>query len=422
MHNERTPIVPADKTKVGADNAHDSAADWDALERQLETELAPNLEVIRLIGHGEMAGVYLAREVALRRLVAVKVLAPGIARDATARLRFEREAQAMASIFQPNVIAVFRVDRLSNEVPFLVMHYIKGRTLSDLIQAEGHIAVRDVRRILIDIASALTAAHKKGIVHRDVTPSNVLIEEDTGKAILTDFGLAAILTSGDEKPLHLTRTGEVIGDMAYMSPEQMLGRSLTELADIYSLGVLGYELLTERKPFDRSAETGAAATAANLPRVSQLRPEVDGALEALVHRCLSTNPSHRPSAADVVKQLSAQTTAPELAAAPHRTDDPLAVHVQAEPEIALEDRSGVRRFFAELKRRRVVRVTGIYVIVSVAVVGAADDFFGALRLPEWTLTLVAALALLGLPVVIGLAWAFDITSKGVVRTKAADRS
>jgi hypothetical protein len=124
----------------------------------------------------------------------------------------------------------------------------------------------------------------------------------------------------------------------------------------------------------------------------------------------------------VVKQLSAQTTAPELAAAPHRTDDPLAVHVQAEPEIAPEDRSGVRRFFAELKRRRVVRVTGIYVIVSVAVMGAAADFFGALGLPDWTTTLVAALVILGLPIVIGLAWAFDITSKGVVRTKAADRS
>jgi eukaryotic-like serine/threonine-protein kinase len=401
------------------DSAASAGLDWDALELQLKKELAPSLELIRPLGRGEMAGVYLVREAALKRLVAVKVLAPAIARDATARLRFEREGQAIASIFQPNVITVFRVDRLSNEIPFLVMQYVKGKTLSDLLEAEGPIAVPQARRIIADLAAALAAAHKKGIVHRDVKPANVLIEEDTGKAILTDFGLATILTTGEEQQLHLTRTGEVIGDMAYMSPEQMMGRSLTELADIYSLGVLGYELLTQRKPFDRSAETGKATVAANLPRISQLRPDVDAPLEALLHRCLSTNPAHRPSAADLVKQLTAPTaTTAETAVPPARKPDGVAVELDE----SAEARTGLKGFFAELKRRRVVRVTGVYVIVSVAVVGAADDFFPALNLPEWTTTLVAALALLGLPIVVGLAWAFDITPKGVVRTKAADRS
>jgi serine/threonine protein kinase len=309
VDNDRVPPLSSDRpaaagTQAGA-AAASGAMNWDELETLMRSELAPGLELIRPLGRGERAGVYLAREGALKRLVAVKVLSPDIARDPTARLRFEREAQAIASVLHPNVIAVFRVDRLSNDVPFLVMQYVKGRSLADVLEAEGQMEMGVARKVIADLAAALSATHKKGIVHRNVKPTNVLVEEDSGRAILTDFGFAAILTTGDEKPLQLTRAGEVIGDLGYMSPEQMTHRSLTELSDIYSLGVLGYELLTLRKPFEGIAMVRHATAPTEPPRISQVRSDVDPTVETILRRCLSSNPAHRPSAADIVRQLAA---------------------------------------------------------------------------------------------------------------------
>jgi DNA-binding SARP family transcriptional activator/tRNA A-37 threonylcarbamoyl transferase component Bud32 len=417
----RTASLPAaPDIRAGAQPHPDTV---EGLELQLKSELQPGLEINRLLGSGGFASVYLAREPGLRRLVAVKVLWPKVARDPTVRLRFEREAQAIASISHPNVVTVFRVDRLSNDLPFLVMQYVKGRSLADLLQAEGRMEVADVRRIIADLAAALSATHKKGIVHRDVRPANVLIEDETGRAVLTDFGIAAIMERGDERPLNLTRTGEMIGDPAYMSPEQRMGRSLTELADVYSVGVLGYELLTGRKPL---IEAGAEP-----PRIGELRPDVDAALEAALHRCLSSNPAHRPSAADLGRQLTASPgpgyiptgTTPVPQAVTPVTPVPAATQPAEDVSPAQSETksTGLSWLMAELKRRRVFRVTGAYVVAAVVVVEGANNFFGALRLPAWTNTLVAALAILGLPLVIALAWAFDITSKGVVRTKPSRR-
>lgn len=298
---------------------------WEQLESMLAAELSPALELIRPLGSGERAGVYLAREGALKRLVAVKVLSPQIARDQTARARFEREAQAIAQVMHPNVIAVFRVDRLSNDIPFLVMQYVKGRSLADVLEAEGQMEVSVARRVMSDLAAALAATHKKQIVHRNVKPTNVLIEEDTGKAILTDFGFAAILTTGDEKPPQLTRAGEVIGDLGYMSPEQMSHRSLTELSDIYSLGVLGYELLTLRKPFEGIAMVRHATAGTEPPPLSEVRSDVDPKFENILRRCLSSNPAHRPSAADLVRQLAAPLTPAAAASTAARVPSPAPV-------------------------------------------------------------------------------------------------
>lgn len=286
-------------------DAHATAARDTALEEQLRQELQPSLELGRLLGRGSAAYVYVAREPALRRLVALKVLSPDLAGHRTARLRFEREAQSAARIPHPNVVAVYRVGSLSNDLPYLVMQYVRGRSLAERLKGEGRFEVAEVRRILTDVAAALASAHRRRIVHRDVKPANVLYEEETSRVFLTDFGIAAILTSGDEMPQHLTTVGHVVGDPRYRSPEQLRGEEVTELADVYGLGLLGYELLTGESPFGpASAMKLVAAHLGEQPRaLSTFREDVDEGLTTLLARCLEKTPEHRPRAADMVSVL-----------------------------------------------------------------------------------------------------------------------
>ncbi len=278
----------------------------DELKGLLKQELAPELELVRRLGRGSRANVYLARERELKRLVAVKVLSPRLARDERARQRFEREAQAVAALSHPNIVAVHRVGRLSNDLPYIVMQYVKGRSMAERLQAEGPLPLGDARNAITEVASALAAAHQKGIVHRDVRPDNVLYEEESGRTLLTDFGIAAILTSGASgQAARLTKTGELVGDPAYMSPEQLSGQELTERSDVYALGLLGYELLTGRGPYDAASrrELVTAHVEAVPRRLTELRADADADLEALLCRCLAKEPEHRPNAADVARRL-----------------------------------------------------------------------------------------------------------------------
>jgi DNA-binding SARP family transcriptional activator/tRNA A-37 threonylcarbamoyl transferase component Bud32 len=272
--------------------------------------LGPEFEVIRLIGEGSVAAVYLAREPALGRLVAVKVLAPQLAADETSRLRFEREAQAAARLQHPNVASVFRIGRLPQGVPFIVLPFIGGGSLADRLAAYGPLPVEEVRRFIGQIAAALVAAHRLGIVHRDVRPENILYDRDHDRVLLTDFGLAAVLETGHERVKRLTRPGERLGNPAYASPEQLRGEPVTERADIYSLGIVTFELLTGRFPYD--AETTLQMTAAHVraepKRASELRVDIDPALDDLIRRCLSKRPEHRPFAADILAALGSAPT------------------------------------------------------------------------------------------------------------------
>jgi serine/threonine protein kinase len=280
----------------------------DELEELLRTELAPELEVVRRLGRGSMASVYLAREQQLKRMVAVKVLSPKLARDERARQRFEREAQAVAALSHPNIVSVHRVGRLSNDLPYFVMQYVKGKTMDERLQAEGPLPVGEARTVIIEVASALAAAHQKGIVHRDVRPDNVLYEADSGRALLSDFGIVAILASAESgQAARLTRTGELVGDPAHMSPEQLSGQDITEFSDVYALGLLGYELLTGRGPYDvKSRREVITAHMQGEPRqLSELRGDVEPDLEAVLKRCLAMEPEHRPRAADVARLLAA---------------------------------------------------------------------------------------------------------------------
>jgi len=278
------------------------------LDRLLKDGLGPGLEIVRKLGESSTASVYLAREPKLKRLVAVKVFSPKLEPDRRARLRFDREVQAIASLAHPNIVGLHWAGALSNGLPYFVMEYVAGTSMADKLKAEGTLSVPEARRLLAGVAWALAAAHRRGIVHRDVQPANVLYHEETGRALLADFGIAAVLTATEERPVRITKSGELVGHPAWMSPEQLKGEPAMERSDIYSLGLLGYELLAGRGPYDaESRQELYAAHIKERPRkLTELRPDVDRDLAGLLERCLAKDPAHRPSAECVARVLSAR--------------------------------------------------------------------------------------------------------------------
>jgi serine/threonine protein kinase len=271
----------------------------------LRRALGGAFDLKRVLGQGSMATVYLAREVELDRLVAIKVLLPAAVQDGTARRRFEREARAAASLSHPKIVHVYRYGILPDGTPYLVMEYVRGRTIADLLEAQVQLSLEAARRILIDVASALEAAHARGIVHRDLRPANVLWHEGRDEALLSDFGIAALLETTGREGTKLTDRGALLGDPRYVSPEQRENEPVTELSDVYSFGVLGYELVAGVGPLDSTPATGRPDGARpSSPRdLRELRPDVDPEIASLLRRCLNREPTHRPSTADILRTL-----------------------------------------------------------------------------------------------------------------------
>ncbi|NNM04484.1 MAG: serine/threonine protein kinase, partial [Gemmatimonadetes bacterium] len=271
----------------------------------MKAELAPDLEVIRLLGKGRMAEVYLARQVSLDRLVAVKVLSRPTSRDPSAQARFDREAKAAAALQTPHAVSVYRFGHLEDGTPYLVMEYVSGGTLEDKLEAEGPLPEADVREILGNTAEALSAAHDLHFVHRDVRAANVLCDRSSGRALLTDFGLAGIKQENQDADARITRTGEIIGTPGYLSPEQLKGEPATEATDVFALGLMGYELLTGQGPFTGATQRETIMRSLREPPtpLQDLRPGIDPGLAKLLERCLGKEPEKRPSAAFVAKAL-----------------------------------------------------------------------------------------------------------------------
>ena len=318
----------------------------------LQEALGSDFEIKQKLGKGSMATVYLAKEKALGRLVAVKVLLPERARDETARKRFEREAKAAASLSHPNVVQVFRLGRLGDETPYLVMRFVKGRTLEERLAAEGRLPRDLARQVLRNVASALAAAHAQGIVHRDVRPANVLWDEESKQALLADFGIAAILASSGEESTRLTKTGQMVGDPRYLSPEQLRDEDLTELSDMYAFGILGYELYTGEGPYEAKTNTQwiTAHLSSEPQDLERIRPDIEPEVAALLKRCMNREPNHRPSAANAAKAL--QDTA-----------------IGGVGGLNAEDAT----FWDELKRRRFPQFVGSAVVVGATFVGFASE-------------------------------------------------
>ncbi|MEX1051544.1 MAG: serine/threonine-protein kinase, partial [Gemmatimonadales bacterium] len=283
-----------------------AAEELTALENELRDALAPTYVLVERIGVGGMGAVYLARQPALRRHVAVKVLSPELTAAPGSRARFEREAQAVAGLSHPNVLSIYGVGELPGGTPYFVMQHVGGKSLAAWIEEEGPLPAEEVRRIVGQVASALAAAHRQGIIHRDIKPANILHDEESGRVLVSDFGIAAVRPEGDGGDrTKLTQTGMAVGTPRYMSPEQLLTEQVTEKTDMYGLGLLGYELLAGNAPF--TATTPHELIAQHLrdvPKpISEIRDDVDPELESIITTCLSKKPDQRPTSEEVSRRL-----------------------------------------------------------------------------------------------------------------------
>lgn len=241
-----------------------------------------------LIAYGGMARVYKGTDLTLARTVAVKVLSEDLSRDPSFLLRFRREAQAAAALTHPNIVAVYDTGAEAG-VHYIVMEYVEGSTLAQVLAEQGPLSPDRAAAIGSDVARALSAAHAKGIVHRDVKPGNIMIAKD-GFVKVMDFGIAKAATSGA-----LTQVGSILGTVAYLSPEQARGEEVDSRSDIYSLGAMIYQMLTGRAPL--AAETLMEMVHKLNTQVptapSQLNPAVPEALEAVVMKTLAKEPARR---------------------------------------------------------------------------------------------------------------------------------
>ncbi len=265
-------------------------------------------EIIRGIGEGGMSKVYLAHDVILDRDVAIKVLDYDFANEEDLKRRFQREALSATSLTHPHIVNIFDVGE-DEELHYLVMEYIEGQTLKKYIQTNGPIPVVQAAKIMRQLVSAIANAHHNGIIHRDVKPQNILMDHE-GNVKITDFGIAMALSATAH-----TKTNSVIGTVHYLSPEQARGGMATKKSDIYSLGIVFYELLTGELPF--SAETAVAIALKHLqeetPSVRLKYPEIPQSVENVILKATAKNAADRYQSADEMYDDLLTVLSPERA-------------------------------------------------------------------------------------------------------------
>ena len=268
----------------------------DRLFLDFQGALAGRYSLERELGRGGMGVVYLARDVRLDRLVAIKLLPPWLAAESSLRDRFLREARTAAKLSHPNIVPIHAVDEAGDHV-FYAMAFVDGETLTERVRRRGPASPSDVTRILRDVAWALGYAHAQGVVHRDVKPDNILLEAGTDRALVTDFGIAAVVREASG-----VDGGAVTGTPEFMSPEQALGEPVDGRSDLYALGVLAYFALSGRLPFQADTATEVLAkqvTESPRPLV-EIADGVSRRLVQLVEQCLAKDREARPPHAGAV--------------------------------------------------------------------------------------------------------------------------
>src|SRR5687767_9774307 len=259
------------------------------LYKEFVQHLAPNIRILGMAGEGGMSYVFVGRDAILKREVAVKMLSPVLADDPTARKRFTREAESIAAVSHPNIVNVYQVGELkSRSIPYFVMQFVDGPTLGMGSLRGRMLTEARVRRLMADIAAGLAAAHRRKVFHRDIKPNNIVLDGETGRAMVLDFGISAAYSSRRQSLGHrLTDEGMYLGTPTYMSPEQGNGEEVTGKSDVYSLGVLAYELLVGHAPFEGTPVSVMASHIKDVPpRVDELRSDVGEELSTLIARCL----------------------------------------------------------------------------------------------------------------------------------------
>jgi serine/threonine-protein kinase len=320
---------------------------------------APGLEIgsefaghriVGVLGKGGMGVVYRARKLALDRERALKVIAPALSDDARFRERFKRESRMAAAIEHPNVIPVHDAGE-ENGMLYLAMRLVEGSDLHRLVRAERRLGDRRTASIIAGVGAALDAAHAQGLVHRDVKPANVLIEStaDGERVYLTDFGITRTTTGGET----LTGTGEFVGSVEYIAPEQAAGEHVDARTDVYSLGGVAHFALTGRPPFPRENSLATLFAHANAPRPrpTEIDPNLPPAVDAVIVKAMATDPGDRhPSAGELAADLTRA-----LGVAPGELDTPVPPTASAPGITAASDPTAPGETAADLETRALPR-------------------------------------------------------------------
>ena len=278
----------------------------------LQEVLAGRYSIEHELGRGGMGIVYLARDVALDRLVAIKLLPPTFAADSGHRERFLAEARTAAGLSHPNIVPIHSVEEHGSLV-FFVMGYVEGETLRERVERVGALTPRYAMKVMQEVAWALAYAHQRGVVHRDVKPDNIMLEEATDRAMVTDFGIAQVGTQEGE-----ALTGEIVGTARYMSPEQACGDTVDGRSDLYSLGATMFYVLTGRAPFDAPTLPAMLAlqVSSPAPAIQSLCPEASDRLAAVIDSCLEKAPEDRVQTGDEVAKEVGDARGRDLRAPP----------------------------------------------------------------------------------------------------------
>ena len=251
-------------------------------------KISDRYQIIKAIGEGGMANVYLAYDTILDRDVAVKVLRGDLANDEKFVRRFQREALSASSLTHPNIVEVYDVGE-DHGMYYIVMEYVEGRHLKDLIKKRGKLTTSEVIDIMLQITDGMSVAHDSYIIHRDIKPQNIMILEN-GLVKIMDFGIAMALNS-----TQLTQTNSVMGSVHYLPPEQASGKGATLQSDIYSMGIVMYELLTGKLPYkgDNAVEIALKQLKEPLPDIREELPNIPQSIENIIIKATAKNPKNR---------------------------------------------------------------------------------------------------------------------------------